>query len=282
MVRNLEAWFDSHMSINSHIGKVCSKAFRIKLFQEETFGVSATSSKKYLDDLMECMENSLKRWQEKNNRLTKEECYKMLRGLKEQHLDPLLRQLSGKEGASVSFAQIIGGYSAIEQGFKGDARGAKDVCAQVFYEFHPQLKDFDETLALEREEKARQEQERRRMEEENARLEEERRTKEKEMELLRAKQEEDRKRLGEQFREDMEAQRLQMQNMMTANMDELRKDREAIVEQNQTLKQTMEQMRQSMEQRNDQIAELQKQIIAIKSRPLPPAPSGGRGGCVLL
>ena len=28
MVRNLGAWFDSHMSMNSHIGKVCSKAFR--------------------------------------------------------------------------------------------------------------------------------------------------------------------------------------------------------------------------------------------------------------
>ena len=27
-VRNLGAWFDSHMSMNTHIGKVCSKAFR--------------------------------------------------------------------------------------------------------------------------------------------------------------------------------------------------------------------------------------------------------------
>ena len=83
------------------------------------------------------MENSLKRWQEENNRLTKVECYRMLRGLKEQHLDPILERLSGKDGASVTFAQIIGGYSAIEQGFKRDARGAKDVCAEVFYEFHP-------------------------------------------------------------------------------------------------------------------------------------------------
>lgn len=102
------------------------------------------------------------------------------------------------------------------------------------------------------------------------------------MELLKAKQEEDRQRLEEQFRADMEAQRVQMQNMMTANMDELRKDREAIVEQNQTLKQTMDQMRQAMDQRNDQIAELQKQIIAIKSRPPPPPPPRGGGGCVIL
>ena len=27
-VRNLGTWFDNHMSMNTHIGKVCSKAFR--------------------------------------------------------------------------------------------------------------------------------------------------------------------------------------------------------------------------------------------------------------
>ena len=83
------------------------------------------------------MENGLKRWQEENNRLTKEGCYKLLRRLKEQQLDPILTRLSSKDGASVTFNQIIGGYSAIEQGFKRDAKGAKDVRAQVFYEFHP-------------------------------------------------------------------------------------------------------------------------------------------------
>ena len=83
------------------------------------------------------MNKALKRWQDKNNRQTKEQCHKLLRALKEEHLDPILRELSGKDGASVSFAQIIGGYSAIEQGFKRDAKGAKDICAQVFYEFHP-------------------------------------------------------------------------------------------------------------------------------------------------
>ena len=100
------------------------------------------------------------------------------------------------------------------------------------------------------------------------------------MELLKAKQEEDKQRLEEQFRADMEAQRVQMQNMMKANMDELRKDREAIVEQNRTLKQTMDQMREAMDKRNDQITELQKQIIAIKSQPPPPPPP--RGGCMIL
>ena len=28
VLRNLGAWFDSHMSMNSHIAKVCSKAYR--------------------------------------------------------------------------------------------------------------------------------------------------------------------------------------------------------------------------------------------------------------
>ncbi|XP_058943961.1 guanylate-binding protein 7-like [Pocillopora verrucosa] len=234
----------------------------MRIFQEETVGVSAPSSEKYLDELMVRLQ---------------------LRALKKEHLDPILREVSGKDGASVSFARIIGGYSAIEQGFKRDAKGAKDICAQVFYEFHPemqaemkkhtaylqQLKDFDESLAFERQEKARQEQERQRIEEENARLEEERRAKEKEMEILKAKQEEDRKRLEEQFKADMEAQREQMHNILTANMEELRKDREAIVQQNQTLKESMEQMRQSMEKKNEQIVELQKQIVALANRPPP-------------
>ena len=83
------------------------------------------------------MNEGLKRWQDENKRLTKEQCHKLLRALKKKHLDPILRELSGKDGAAVSFAQIIGGYSAIEQGFNRDAKGAKDVCAQVFYEFHP-------------------------------------------------------------------------------------------------------------------------------------------------
>ena len=99
------------------------------------------------------------------------------------------------------------------------------------------------------------------------------------MELLRIKQEEDRKRLEEQFKADMEAQREQMSNMMAANMDELQKDREVIIQQNNTLKETMEQMHQSMEQRNAQMIELQKQITALANRPPPPPP---KKGCVIL
>ena len=83
------------------------------------------------------MENKLKALQERNNNLTREECVTLLKRLKEEKLDPILAQLATEGGSSVTFTEIIGGYSAIEEGFKSKSRGAKDVCAQVFYEFHP-------------------------------------------------------------------------------------------------------------------------------------------------
>lgn len=83
------------------------------------------------------MDENLKALQERNNNLTREECVALLKRLKEERLDPIVAQLYTEGGSSVSFAEIIGGYSAIEEGFKSQYRGAKDVCAQVFYEFHP-------------------------------------------------------------------------------------------------------------------------------------------------
>ena len=83
------------------------------------------------------MENNLVTLQKRNNDLTREECVALLRRLKKENLDPILGLLTGEGGASVSFAEIIGGYSAIEKGFRSQSRGAKDVCAQVFYESHP-------------------------------------------------------------------------------------------------------------------------------------------------
>ena len=52
------------------------------------------------------MENGWKRWQEENYRLTKEGCYRLLRALKEQQLDPIPTLLSSKDGASVTFAML--------------------------------------------------------------------------------------------------------------------------------------------------------------------------------
>ncbi|KAK2568392.1 Guanylate-binding protein 7 [Acropora cervicornis] len=258
------------------------------VFQAEIVGVSALSSEKYLEELVEYMEAKLKALQERNNNLTREECVALLKRLKEERLDPILVLLATEGGSSVSFAEIIGGYSAIEEGFKSQSRGAKDVCAQELQKdmqkhmaHLQQLKDYDERLAQEREELARQEQERKRIEEENKRLEEERKTKEREMKLLQEKQEEDKRRLEEQFRADMEAQREQMKDMMTANMDELRSERQAMIDQNQTLQDTIRSMNEAMERRNGQMLELQNQITELANRPPPSPPSGG-GGCVIL
>ena len=83
------------------------------------------------------MENGLNSWQEENTRLTRESCHQLLTVLKKQHLDPVLAKLRGKDGAKVSFAEIMASYTAIEQGYKLEAKGAEDVCAQVFFDFHP-------------------------------------------------------------------------------------------------------------------------------------------------
>lgn len=92
------------------------------------------------------MENGLNCWQERNTRLTKESCHQLLLGLKRQHLDPVLTQLRGQDGAQMSFAEIMACYSSIEQGFKSEAIGAEDVCAQVFLDFHPVSKYIRRSL----------------------------------------------------------------------------------------------------------------------------------------
>ena len=103
------------------------------------------------------------------------------------------------------------------------------------------------------------------------------------MELLKEKREEDRKRflsLEKQFNAGMEAQREQMQNI-TANMEEMRIERETTAAQNQTLKEAVEIMHKSIEQRNVQITELQNQIVDLASRPPPPPPKS-KSWCVIL
>ena len=83
------------------------------------------------------MENDLKRWQEENNRRTKEGCQGLLHDLKRKHLDPISQQLTRPMEASLSFDQIEDSFFAIESDFKKLSRGAKDVCAQEFFKFQP-------------------------------------------------------------------------------------------------------------------------------------------------
>ena len=82
-------------------------------------------------------ERNLAKWQEKNDQATEEYCVDLLQKLKHQHLEPVLAQLTSPEGSRLTFAEIIGAYSSIEQGFKDQAKGAKDVCARAFFNFHP-------------------------------------------------------------------------------------------------------------------------------------------------
>ena len=79
----------------------------------------------------------LNSWQTRNAKLTRELCNDLLVQLKQRHLDPVLLQLRGKEGAKLSFEDIIGGYNRIKADYEDSAIGAKDVIAAVFFEFHP-------------------------------------------------------------------------------------------------------------------------------------------------
>lgn len=266
----------------------------LKSFKERTVGLSTASIENHLKELTDFMEDRLNHWQDENTKRTKEICNQLLIGLKRQHLDPVLTKLRGKDGAKLSFAEIVACYNSIEQGYRLESRGAQDVCAQMFYEFHPQLqtemeshmehlqqlKDFDENLALEKEALAQELQERKKVEEEKAQLEEEHLRKEKELELLKVRQKEERRHLENKFKSDMEAQRQQLTNMMNANMEELQKERESVLAQNRSLQQAVQGMERSLNARNGEITNLQRQIKQIANRPPPRRRKKKR--CVLM
>ena len=72
-----------------------------------------------------------------NETSTRQACDALLKDLKKEYLDPVLDQLLGQGSVEVSFDDIIQGYERIKQGFDTRATGAKDVCAAMFYDFHP-------------------------------------------------------------------------------------------------------------------------------------------------
>ena len=81
----------------------------------------------------------LAEWKAKNDSLTKEACEKLLKELKRKHLGPVFARARGPAGTSVSYKEIDDGLAIIELEFKTHAVGAKNVRAQVFYEFHEVL-----------------------------------------------------------------------------------------------------------------------------------------------
>ena len=76
-------------------------------------------------------------WQTENAKLTRELCNDLLTQLKQNHLDPVLRRLQGKEAAKMSFEEVIAGYNKIKEDYYNSAIGAKDVIAAVFFKFYP-------------------------------------------------------------------------------------------------------------------------------------------------
>ena len=88
------------------------------------------------------MESKLSTWQADNEKETREYCEVLLSVLKNEHLDPVLEKLQSKAAAQVSFSEVISEYHKIKDDYEKDAKGAKDVIAAVFFEFHPVRKFF--------------------------------------------------------------------------------------------------------------------------------------------
>lgn len=69
---------------------------------------------------------------------------------------------------------------------------------------------------------------------------------------------EEKNRLEKRLEADIEAQKIQMMNMVKANIQTVRKEREAIVDQNKDLKNSIAEMQRSLDELNRQIECLKK------------------------
>ncbi|EDO46532.1 predicted protein [Nematostella vectensis] len=150
----------------------------LTMFRTETYGLSAHSVENFLNQLTEQANDVMAGFLEENKHLTEKLCQHLVVELKESKLDPVLARLRGPQGHQLKFAEIIAAFSAIEQEYRTRARGAKDVCASVFFAYHPHLqkemeqhmeqlqalKDYDERLTQEQAEKAAMEDHRQRLE----------------------------------------------------------------------------------------------------------------------
>ena len=88
------------------------------------------------------MANKLNSWLTENEAQTTQSCKDLLGQLKRTHLDPVLQKLQGKDAAEISFDDVISGYTRIKDDYHNSAKGAKDVIAKVFFEFHPVSRHF--------------------------------------------------------------------------------------------------------------------------------------------
>ncbi|XP_031575015.1 guanylate-binding protein 2-like [Actinia tenebrosa] len=261
-------------------------------FRKETFTLSIKSVDKYLKELKEKADVILSKWIEQNTSETEACCIQLLKELKQSMLDPVLKRLRGPEASKMQFSDIVSAYNQIQESYAAKARGAKDVQATVFMNFHPELqrdmeqnidilqkmKDYNESLAKEKAEKAELEEQRLKSEEDKARMEEEKEIKQREMVLLQEKQDEEKIRLQQMFEKNMQDQREQLTNMMEANFKEQQQVREAALARQKTMEDMVDVLKQSLDRRDQEISTLGKQIEAIANRPKPQP----KGGCVML
>ena len=94
--------------------------------------------------------------------------------------------------------------------------------------------------------------------------------------ILQEKQHQEKLRLKEMFEKNMSEQRDQLTNMMQANFEEQRKEREATLNQQRTMDNVIDVMKTSLEERNEEIGLLRQEIEAVMNRPTPKEP------CIIL
>lgn len=78
--------------------------------------------------------------------------------------------------------------------------------------------------------------------------------------LMKSKHEEEKKVLEKRLAADIEAQKVRMTNMMKANIQAARQEKEAVVDENRALKNSIAEMQRSLDELNRQIECLRKRI----------------------
>lgn len=78
----------------------------------------------------------MKAWLDKNASCTRKVCEELLRGLKAEHVDPLLENVrNSRHDGEVKYEDIINQFDTLKDEFAKKAIGAKDVRADVFFKF---------------------------------------------------------------------------------------------------------------------------------------------------
>lgn len=86
--------------------------------------------------LQNSTDEKLQFWKGENASVTRTFCQDLLEKLQIEHLDPIIERVRGPDGAKVRYIDIINGWDKIKTDFVLKAVGAKDVRAEVFFEFN--------------------------------------------------------------------------------------------------------------------------------------------------